>query len=218
MSFEIINFTEILSSYEKVNLNSSQYFDFCWLKHNSTLNKSSLNQIDTDFVYSDTLASIAGSFNVFQSVSGTILNVLVILALFKSTELRKERLTPSIISIAVTDFLFSEYVLPIATVSWFIGDVHLPYGCEFYAFSTYGLYLCSAFNLLGIAVIRCIGVHFKGRIKTRTLKKLSWIIPLLGWITSTIWLLPTLVGEWGQFGFECKSFYEKWKRQQRTIV
>jgi hypothetical protein len=75
-----------------------------------------------------------------------------------------------------------------------------------YAFVLYGLWLCSALNLLGIAVIRCIGVYFPRKSQISTLQKRSWIIPLLGWIVSTIWLLPTLVGTWGQFGFECQSF------------
>ena len=47
------------------------------------------------------------------SIIGFTLNVLVIMALLKSRSLRKEYLTPFIISLAVTDLAFSTITLPI---------------------------------------------------------------------------------------------------------
>ena len=71
-------------SYQHVNLTTSHYFDSCWIKLNSTLNASSelrVEEIETGFVYSYALSSITAAINAVQSITGTFLNLLVILAL-----------------------------------------------------------------------------------------------------------------------------------------
>ena len=96
-----------ISHYLRVNLTDA-HMDICYLKvdMNSELDNS------TDYVYSDGESILAGLGATFQSIAGTILNILVIVALLKNTILRKEYLTPAIISLSLTDLLFSVITLP----------------------------------------------------------------------------------------------------------
>ena len=201
-----MNWNGTVASYQRVHLNSSKYFEKCWSKLDPGSNISSIDMLDTNFAYSKPEAYLAGLVNGVQSIVGSVLNLLVIFALLKNSELRKQPLTPSIISISITDLLFSGYILSVATIHWFTEDMPSISNCQIYAFVLYGLWLCSALNLVGIAVIRLLVVYFPWKYKTTDRKKRFWILPLLGWLISIIWLLPTLIGVFGQFGFECKTF------------
>ena len=197
---------ETIASYQLVRLNSSKYFEMCWNQTDLDSNLSSFDVLDTSFVYSKSEAYVAGFVNGVQSIVGTILNMLVIIALLRNSELRKQPLTPSIISISITDLLFSGYILSVATIHWFSADMPSTSDCQIFAFVLYGLWLCSALNLVGIAVIRLLVVYFPWKYKATERKKRFWILPLLGWLISVIWLIPTLIGVFGQFGFECRTF------------
>ena len=94
-----------ISHYCRTNLADNRT---CYLKvdQNSDLSNS------TDYCYSEGESILAGLGATFQAVVGTVLNLLVIVALMKNTHLRKEYLTPAIISLTVTDLLFSVVTLP----------------------------------------------------------------------------------------------------------
>ena len=197
---------ESLAIYQNVPLNpsnTSKYFETCWIKMDPAINMTSSDLPDTSFVYSMSESYVAGFVNAIQSVIGVILNTLVIVALLRNSELRQQPLTPSIISISVTDLLFSGFILSITTIHWFLWD--LPMSCQIWSFVLYGLWICSALNLLGIAIIRLLAAYTPREYKKMNRKKRFWILPLLGWFISVIWLLPTLFGVFGQFGFECRT-------------
>ena len=205
-----MNSSENVSYYLEVPFNSSKYFTTCWIKIDPASNSSSLQSIDPSFAFSSTESLIAGLVNAFQSTGGTILNLLVFLAVLRSPKLRKEYLTPSIISIATTDVLFSLYTLSVHSLHWFTGDMPLPYGCQFFAFVMYVLWLCSAFNLLGVAILRCVAVYFPWKAKTKTFQHIGKAVPVMAWILSSLWLTPTLIGSYGRFGLECQTFLCKY--------
>ena len=199
-----INVTE--SYYLKLYLNSSKYFNKCWLKRVNNLSADQEQMIDIDFVYSDAESLLAGIVNVLQSGFGATLNFLILFILLRNPKLRNDNITPSIISIAITDFLFCAYPLPAISVHWFTKDWPLPFGCQFYSFVLYGLWLCSAWNLLGITAIRCVAVYFPMMARRNSFRPICKVVPVMAWIITTISLLPTLVGKYGQFGFECRTF------------
>ena len=198
------NVTE--SMYLKMYLNSSQYFDTCWLKTVANLTTDQEKIMDISFIYSNTESILAGFFNLLQSIFGATLNFLVLFVLLRNPKLRNDNITPSIISIAVTDFLFCAYPLPAISVHWFTKDWPLPFGCQFYSFVLYGLWLCSAWNLLGITAIRCVAVYSPRMAKRKRFRPICKLVPVMAWIITTLLLLPTLVGKYGQFGFECRTF------------
>ena len=102
-----------ISHYRRVNLPDA-HMDICYLKVDMNLNWTDYGLIadSTDYCYSEGESILAGLGATFQAIAGTILNLLVIVALLKNTNLRKEYLTPAIISLSLTDLLFSVVTLP----------------------------------------------------------------------------------------------------------
>ena len=96
--------------YHWVNLTDSEYNEHCWLPvdgHNGSLTSNPVRLSDTKYILDGVTTIWAGLGAGIESVLGVILNGLVIVALLKSTKLRRDYLTPAIISLALTDFLFS---------------------------------------------------------------------------------------------------------------
>ena len=81
--------------------------------------RSSLDN-DTGYCYSTAESIIAGLGATIQSIAGTFLNLLVILALLNNDNLRKQYFTPSIISLSMTDLLFSMFTLPMLAIRYFV--------------------------------------------------------------------------------------------------
>ena len=82
--------------------------------------------LDTKFTnktsaYSDVESNVAGVIFTIQSIAGSILNFLLIVALLRNPKIRKEYLTMTIVSISITDFLWSVWVLPNMSMRFFTG-------------------------------------------------------------------------------------------------
>ena len=107
-----------ISHYHLVNLTSSDYNDYCYLK----VDGNKLTNI-TDYCYSRAESLIAGVGATLQSVAGVTLNILVILALLRTKSVRNEYITPAIVSLIVTDLLFSMFTLPMLAARYFLGYV-----------------------------------------------------------------------------------------------
>ena len=104
-----------ISHYHLVNLENASMTQ-CYLKVDM------LSKLDnsTDYCYSDGESILAGVGSTLQAIAGTILNLLVILALLKNQHLRKEYLTPAIISLSATDLIFSVITLPMLAHRYFV--------------------------------------------------------------------------------------------------
>ena len=101
----------------KVPFNSSKYYNECWWTMDDDTKEVYTN--DTRYVYSDAESDFAGVIYGFESLAGSILNILIIVALLRNTRLREEYLTPTIISIALTDCLFSGFFISIMSAHFF---------------------------------------------------------------------------------------------------
>ena len=102
----------------KVPYNSSAT-DVCWWTLEAQ--SQSIPKNDTTFAYSDIESYIAGSIFALQSIVGTILNFLLIIALLRNPKLRKEYITGTIVSILITDLLWCAYILPITSLQFLKG-------------------------------------------------------------------------------------------------
>ena len=138
-----------------VNINSSisSYFDSCWMKIDPTSDSSIVHSTDPSIVLSDGQGIIQGIVYMLLSIAGATLNFLVILAIYKSSDLRRSYLTPTILSLALGDFVFSIYILPPASLRGFTKDFPLPQGCAFHGFIAYTLWELSACNLVCLAIL-----------------------------------------------------------------
>ena len=86
------------NEYQKVPIHSSNYFDECWIRLNATSNMSLNISMKTDFWLPESDSVLAALAFAVVGLCGTLLNILVIVSLLRSVELRKGYLTPSIIS------------------------------------------------------------------------------------------------------------------------
>ena len=199
--------SEANTSYVKlVKINTSEYFDQCWLHVDPSSTIPIVRSTDPSFVFTPTESIIFGIGYIPLSIMGSVLNLLVMLAILKSPGLRKEYLTPSIFSIALNDFIFSICTIPIASLSGLMRDLPLPFGGEFYGFVTLGLWQGSVFNLLSVAMLRCIAVFCPKICRTKKFESACIIAPVLTWVISMATLLPVLTRQYGYFGFVCKEF------------
>ena len=180
--------------------------DICWIKLNASSNVYTFQKNDddlefNDIQYAETVA--AGVVVTIESIGGSLLNLLVIIALLRNPQLRKEYLTPFIISNAMTDFLFSSVILPTLSIRCF--RMKWPnISCSWILFLGSGTWICSAWNLLGVALIRYYLIHRKTMSTSKYFKYSSIIIPVLAWIISFCILAPTFFEANGRFGLSCK--------------
>ena len=138
--------------------------DICWIKSNASSNVYTFQKredYDLEFNYDDCAKLVAAGVVVtIGSIGGTLLNLLVIIALFRSPQLRKEYLTPFIISNAMTDLIFSAIPLPTLSTRLFLMKWPST-SCLWYSVIGFGTWVCSAWNLLGVALIRCYLIYRK---------------------------------------------------------
>ena len=106
----------IIGHYE-VNLTTDESFynSKCFLQ-----NDTERTENDTLFVYSELESVTAGVCAVIISIFGTLLNMIIILALLKSIDIRKEDFTRFVISLALCDIAFCVLVLPFNAVRFLL--------------------------------------------------------------------------------------------------
>ena len=99
-------------------LNSSDYFEECWW----TLEDQPENILsdETSFVFSKIESYIAGVIFAFMSFAGVTLNFLLIVAILRNPKFRKEYLASSIVSMAISDFIFMSYFIPITSIHYIL--------------------------------------------------------------------------------------------------
>ena len=189
-------------SYRSISFNASEYFTTCWTTSGEEYAET--ENLGMSSLYSKATLAAAGTATGIESFAGVILNAIILIILIKNSELRNEYLTPSIISIALTDFLFCLIGLPVLSLHFFMEDMPIS-SCTTTTFFIIGIWYCSALNLLGVAVLRCVGVYFPGKTKTRTFVIASRVTPCLAWVISFVSLLPSLNPRYGRYGMECKT-------------
>ena len=140
------------------------------------------------------------------SIVGVVLNLLVIVAILRNQDLRKEYLSFSILSLSLTDFLWSLSVTPLLALLGFLKDFAIPNGCEFYGFLVYALWETSVLTLVGFATLRVAGVWFPEKLKTEEFQLACKVVPISCWLLAALTLIPILSQQNGRFGFECKKF------------
>ena len=182
--------------FEKLQLNNSAS-STCWLLIDDSLNSSQKHSLDTSYAYSGAESIILGLMNGFLSFFGSVLNLLLIIALCRNPSLRKDYVTPLIISLVTADFIMSCVALPIISHRFFTRDTPLSGlgGCRWFGYFGVGQYMVSGFNLLGIAIIRCIHVYMPTNSYERSFRLAYTSLPIMAWIMGFVSVAPTK--HWG---------------------
>lgn len=198
-------------AFHSINGSSSKSADTCWMRIDLNSTNEFLRSTDPGLAVSSIPSTIAGSINVLQCILGISLNALVIWILLSRRSVRKEYLAPSLLSISITDFVFSAYNLPLSAYLYLNREHPLSSnGCGVYALITFGTYFCSALNLFGISFLRTIAVFSSSMTKSSRFRYICILTPITGWIVALMMFLPSAIGKWGQFGLECKSLWCHW--------
>ena len=193
--------------YHLVNLSNSNYNDVCWMTVDPRFTRFANISNDTSFTYSGSEGVIGGLSAAVVSIAGTLLNLVIILAVLNNSHLRKEYLSPAIVSLATTDFLYSLGCLPIFSMNYFFSDWSLTnVGCKFFSSLAFGLWLSTAWNLVAISALRCIAVYFPRRMNEERFRRACILVPLMAWLLSFLSLTPLLLEMYGQFGLQCNTF------------
>lgn len=171
------------------------------------------NSTDVQIVPNDTIhytrpatvfAAVAAS--IF-SVVGVIGNLITVVALLRCQKLRVHATTAFVISLAVSDLLFSAINLPLTASryvheEWILGESL----CRLFPFFFYGNVAASLMNMVAITINRyvLISCHAQySRIYSRTN---IWLMIAAVWLFSFGMMLPPLVEVWGKLGLDKQTF------------
>lgn len=186
-----------MASHYKVYSNSSDSYEFCFMP---SLNISVLGIINQTLKYpqAEPFPKAGGiAFQFAIALFEITTNGLIGFELLKNKKLRGETITPSILSLVGANMLF----LSVGLAYSFCSDTQLR--CQILGMSGYGLMLCTAFNLFGIAIRK---LYFATRINEKMFRGSSVLVAVSSWLVTFIVLLPTAIGRWGQVAVECNSW------------
>lgn len=164
----------------------------------------------TAILFGEATSLIGAICAVMFSILGTLGNSFTILALLQST-IRSHPTTMCLISLAISDLIFSMYNLPLLAHRFFHRgcefmclDWHL---CKYYPFFFFGNVGVSLLIMSLIALHRLFGV-FYGHLLDKVFTQVSVLLMILAaWILSFGLMYFPLTETWGQFGYEPQTFF-----------
>ena len=163
----------------------------------------------TQLAFSETTSAIGAVSALIFCVLGTLLNLFTIVALYLS-KLRDNPTTLCVISLAISDLLFSVCNLPILThrfihrgCEFMCLDYHF---CEIFPFTFFGNIGVSLYIMVLLAIMRVFGV-FNGHLLNKVFSRTNVKIMIVGvWILAFGFMCFPLTKTWGQFGFHPQTF------------
>jgi hypothetical protein len=132
----------------------------------SILGNSSRPDYDdlTKVIIDETSSQVAAWAAVLCSVLGVIGNCLTVYVLLKKKSLRQHSTTPFLLSLALSDLLFSAFNLPLMAVRFFEKDwIFCLFTCKLFPFFFYANISMSAFSMALVALNRYVGVYYPNR-------------------------------------------------------
>jgi len=149
-------------------------------------------------------AAVAASIFTVVGVTG---NLLTVVALLRCQKLRVHATTAFVISLAVSDLLFSAINLPLTASryvheKWTLGSAL----CRVFPFFFYGNVAASLINMVAITVNRYILITYHGSYHA-IYSRANILIMVAGvWAFSFGMILPPLVEVWGTLGLDPTTF------------
>ncbi|XP_034940177.1 protein trapped in endoderm-1 [Chelonus insularis] len=150
---------------------------------------------------------IAAVCAILFSVVGILGNAVTVIALLKYTRLRRHATTAFVISLSVSDLIFSAVNLPLTASrylneAWVLGETL----CQVFPFFFYGNVAVSLLSMVAITINRYVLIS-QSDIYARLYTTRGIVIMLVViWVFSFSLLLPPLTGIWGTLGLEAKTF------------
>jgi hypothetical protein len=149
-------------------------------------------------------AAVAASIFTVVGVAG---NLITVVALLRSQKLRVHATTAFVISLAISDLLFSAINLPLTASryiheKWTLGDTL----CRIFPFFFYGNVAASLMNMVAITVNRYVLISCHGRYGRIYSRLNIFLMVAAVWLFSFGMMLPPLLGIWGTTGLDKQTF------------
>ncbi|XP_060802673.1 protein trapped in endoderm-1 isoform X2 [Amyelois transitella] len=143
---------------------------------------------------------------IFSAV-GVVGNLITTVALLMHPKLRTHVTTMFVLSLCVSDLLFCSINLPLTAhryirQEWGLGERL----CQMFAFVFYGNEAVSLLSMVAITINRYTLIAYYDLYSQIYTTTKIWIQLLLIWLVSFGFMVPPLLGVWGQLGFDPKTF------------
>nr|CAD7434164.1 unnamed protein product [Timema monikensis] len=150
---------------------------------------------------------LAAACAVIFSVVGVTGNLVTALALLRCRKLRKHATTAFVISLSVSDLLFSAINLPL-TASRYVSEAWVlgPTLCKLFPFFFYGNVAVSLLSMVAITINRYVLISCHLLYDNVYTSCHIGLMILFAWSFSFSMMLPPLVEVWGQLGLHPPTF------------
>ncbi|XP_034171784.2 trapped in endoderm 1 [Osmia lignaria lignaria] len=144
---------------------------------------------------------------IIFSIVGVAGNLVTVIALLKYTRLRRHATTAFVISLSISDLIFSAVNLPLTASrylneAWVLGETL----CKIFPLFFYGNVAVSLLSMVAITINRYILIS-RSEIYAQLYTTQRIILMLIAiWTLSFSLLLPPLFGFWGTLGLEPTTF------------
>ncbi|KAG8040448.1 hypothetical protein G9C98_002444 [Cotesia typhae] len=144
---------------------------------------------------------------ILFSIVGVLGNLVTVIALMKYTRLRRHATTAFVISLSISDLIFSAVNLPLTASrylneAWVLGETL----CQIFPLFFYGNVAVSLLSMVAITVNRYVLIS-KSDIYAQLYTNRGITIMLIAiWVVSFSLLLPPLTGIWGRLGLDSRTF------------
>ncbi|KAG5318619.1 GUTR1 protein, partial [Pseudoatta argentina] len=144
---------------------------------------------------------------IIFSIIGVLGNLITVIALLKYTRLRRHATTAFVISLSISDLIFSAVNLPLTASrylneAWVLGETL----CKIFPLFFYGNVAVSLLSMVGITINRYILIS-QSDIYNQLYTTRGIMLMLIGiWTLSFLMLLPPLLGIWGTLGLDPATF------------
>ncbi|XP_043282007.1 protein trapped in endoderm-1 [Venturia canescens] len=150
---------------------------------------------------------IAAACAIIFSIVGILGNLVTVIALLKYTRLRRHATTAFVISLSISDLIFSAVNLPLTASrylneAWVLGETL----CQIFPLFFYGNVAVSLLSMVAITINRYVLIS-KSDIYARLYTTRGITLMLIAiWGLSFSLLVPPLLGVWGTLGLDRATF------------
>eukprot|EP00094_Tigriopus_californicus_P002825 TCALIF_02724-PA protein Name:"Similar to Tre1 Protein trapped in endoderm-1 (Drosophila melanogaster)" AED:0.18 eAED:0.19 QI:0/0.12/0/0.77/1/1/9/0/1136 len=158
-------------------------------------------------VFDETSSTIAASFAVICAVFGIIGNASALVTLLGSNFLRQHSTTPFLVSLSISDLIFSFFNLPLLAHRFFTRDRTLgEVACVIFPFFFYSNVGVSSLSMMLISINRFVGIYFRRNLD-RLFSRCRGVTCVISiWIFSFVAMSLPIVGIGGHYGYVEETF------------
>ncbi|KAL6254583.1 hypothetical protein P5V15_014635 [Pogonomyrmex californicus] len=157
--------------------------------------------------FARSMTIVAAVCAIIFSIIGVLGNLVTVIALLKYTRLRRHATTAFVISLSISDLIFSAVNLPLTASrylneAWVLGETL----CKIFPLFFYGNVAVSLLSMVAITINRYILISQSDIYNQLYTSRGITVMLVTIWTLSFLMLLPPLLGVWGTLGLDPATF------------